>query len=62
MNHHGAKYRDDGSVRIVVAHQNPGVDNWLDTAGHQRGTMCWRWIRADVKPRPNTRVVKVADL
>ncbi len=62
VNHHGAKYRDDGSVRIVVAHQNPGVDNWLDTAGHQRGTMCWRWIRADVKPRPNTRVVKVADL
>jgi hypothetical protein len=62
INHHGAKYRDDGSVRIVVAHENPGVDNWIDTAGHQRGTMCWRWIRADAHPRPSTRLVTLADL
>jgi hypothetical protein len=62
VNHHGARYRPDGSVRIVVAHQDPGVDNWIDTAGHSRGTMCLRWIRADHHPQPTTRVVRVADL
>lgn len=27
-----------GSIRFVIAHRDPGVPNWLDTAGHQRGT------------------------
>ncbi len=58
INHHEAKYRADGSVRLVVAHEDPGVDNWIETAGHRRGTMCWRWIRADRHPEPATRVVK----
>jgi hypothetical protein len=62
VNHHGAKYRNDGSVRIVVAHTDPGIDNWIDTACHRRGTMCLRWIRADAHPQPITRVVKCAEL
>ncbi len=62
LNKHTAVYRDDGSVRIVVAHEDPGVDNWLDTCGHQRGTMCVRWIRARTHPDPRTRVVKRAEL
>jgi hypothetical protein len=61
INDHGAAYRGDGSVRIVVAHDNPGTGNWIDTAGHHRGTMCWRWIRADHHPQPTTRVVKVGE-
>ena len=62
LNKHSATLRDDGSVRVVVAHQDPGVENWIDTCGHDRGTMCWRWIRAESTPQPATRVVKVADL
>jgi hypothetical protein len=62
VNHHGARRRDDGSVRLVVADTNPGADNWIDTAGHRRGTMCWRWIRADAHPQPESRVVKLARL
>ncbi|MFQ5667751.1 MAG: hypothetical protein ACE5I7_15165, partial [Candidatus Binatia bacterium] len=62
VNQHGAKYRPDGSLRIVVAHEDPGADNWLTTAGHRRGTMCWRWVRAAAHPQPATRVVKVGAL
>ncbi len=62
VNKHTARYRSDGSVRIVVAHEDPGVDNWIDTAGHSQGTMCFRWIRADAQPQPQTRVVKVSEL
>jgi hypothetical protein len=62
LNKHSAKRRKDGSVRIIVAHTNPGVDNWLDPCGHDRGTMCWRWIRPKRRVTPETRVVKLADL
>jgi hypothetical protein len=62
VNKHTAHYRDDGSVRLVVAHRDPGVENWIETAGHQQGTMCFRWIRADAHPQPQTRVVKISEL
>lgn len=62
INSHGAKTNADGSVRVVVAHRDPGCDNWLSTAGHHNGTMCWRWVRAQDKPEPATRVVKLSEL
>ncbi|MDX1648574.1 MAG: DUF1214 domain-containing protein, partial [Myxococcota bacterium] len=62
VNKHTAVPESDGSVRVVVAHEDPGHPNWLDTCGHGRGTMCWRWIRAASHPQPRTRVVKAAEL
>ncbi|WP_343599090.1 hypothetical protein [Mycobacterium sp.] len=35
----------DGKVRIVVADQNPGVTNWVETLGHRRGFLQFRWQR-----------------
>ena len=35
----------DGRVRLVVAHADPGVPNWIDTAGHHEGLMSLRWAR-----------------
>lgn len=61
-NKHLAKYRGDGSVRIVVAHQDPAVENWLHTTGHESGTMCFRWIKAKAHPQPRTRVVKLSEV
>lgn len=62
VNSKTAAYRADGSVRIVVAHEDPGVPNWIQTVGHDRGTMCFRWVRAAEHPQPQTRVVKLADV
>ncbi len=62
VNSGGATRRDDGSVRLVVAHSDPGVPNWVDTAGHTRGTMCVRWVRAMTHPEPRCRVVRQAAL
>jgi len=45
-----------------VAHEDPGLPNWLDTAGHTSGTMSFRWIRAEEHPEPATRVVKMREL
>ncbi|MDE0652488.1 MAG: hypothetical protein OXI26_02400 [bacterium] len=57
-NKHLAHCEDDGSVRLIVAHRDPGLPNWIETAGHTSGTMCFRWVRAKEHPQPRTRLVK----
>lgn len=61
-NKHLAEYAADGSVRLIVAHVDPGLPNWLETAGHSFGTMCFRWVRAREHPQPQTRLVKLVEL
>ena len=61
-NKHLAQYEADGSIRLVVAHEDPGLPNWIDTAGHVSGTMCFRWVRAESHPEPRTRVLKLGEL
>lgn len=63
LNCHSAKLEADGSVRFVVAHRDPGVSNWLDTAGHERGTVGVRWVGPNVVDvLPATRVVPISSL
>jgi hypothetical protein len=61
VNRHSATYEADGSVRIVVAHDDPGVPNWISTAGHGHGIMGLRWVRARSHPMPTCRVETVGD-
>jgi hypothetical protein len=58
VNAASAVHEPDGSVRIVVAHADPGLPNWIETAGHRHGTMAVRWINAQEHPRPTCRVVR----
>lgn len=53
---------DDGTCRIVVAHRDPGLPNWLDTEGRPTGHVSWRWIWARTAPTPVATVVPYADL
>jgi hypothetical protein len=45
LNNTQAQTDPDGKVRIVVADQNPGVTNWVETLGHRRGFLQFRWQR-----------------
>jgi hypothetical protein len=45
LNNTQAQADPDGKVRIVVADQNPGVINWVETLGHRRGFLQFRWQR-----------------
>lgn len=38
---------DDGTVRIVIAHRDPGVPNWLTTEGRPFGMVFWRFFLPD---------------
>ena len=57
LNHHQARLDGDGVFRGVIAHEDPGVPNWLDTAGNLRGTLAARFLRADRAPLPRLRAV-----
>jgi len=63
-NKHRARYRGDGSVRIVIAHEDPALPDvdWMDTEGHREGTMTLRWLLAQSTPIPSPRIVKWRDL
>ncbi|WP_168221206.1 DUF1254 domain-containing protein [Actinomadura sp. WMMA1423] len=52
----------DGSVRVVVAGADPGLPNWLDTAGHSEGWVLFRWLLADAPAMPTVERVGLADL
>ena len=63
INNFQAKRSADGAVRIVVAHGDPGVPNWIDTAGHREGLMMLRWARGnDRVPKVDARVVNPRSL
>lgn len=50
----------DGSIELWVAHRDPGHPNWIQTVGHERGTMCFRWVRPEGEPpEPSCEVVKL---
>ena len=53
----------DGSFRIVIADEDPGVPNWLDTEGRPSGSVFWRFFlpEGDIET-PQAEVVKLADL
>jgi hypothetical protein len=43
LNGSQAQLDTDGVIRLVVAHRDPGVPNWLDTGGHREGFLTPRW-------------------
>jgi hypothetical protein len=58
-----AQLEDDGSWRLVISPSDPGVANWISTAGHRRGRIWFRWFLAEAPPeRPRARVVKLSEL
>ena len=65
VNKYTAEYAPDGSVEIVIAHQDPGPDhpNWLNTCGHDQGGMIGRYIGAKNPPKAlAAQVVKFSEL
>lgn len=62
LNQAQAECNQDGSVTLVLSHANPGHNNWLSTAGHSEGTLCFRWVGAQHPVDPEVTVVPLSDL
>lgn len=62
LNKTTARLEPDGRLIMVVAAEDPGFGNWLDTAGHSEGTALLRWAGASDYPLPSARVVKLTEI
>ena len=49
----------DGKIRFVVAHERTNHPNYLETAGHERGFMTFRWVGERETKAPLPRVTRV---
>jgi len=53
----------DGTFRLVLAADDPGVPNWIDTEGRPFGMMFFRFFLPEEEVEtPRCEVVKLADL
>lgn len=62
LNDAQAHVDDDGTIRIVLSHEDPGIQNWLDTTGLPQGLATYRYVRPTKAPAPTAMVVEVADV
>ena len=52
----------DDVVRFVIAHDDPGVHNWLDTQGFSNGNLTYRNLMSQHRARFRTHLVKRAEV
>lgn len=56
----------DGRIRIVVSDRSPGVVNWVETLGHRKGFLQFRWQRVSRElsetDGPRVELVDAADV
>jgi hypothetical protein len=62
LNHRQTRIGADGRVHFVLAHEDPGVPNWLDTMGRRGGLLNFRHFWGSALPTPETRLVPSADV
>jgi hypothetical protein len=62
VNQHTARYESDGSARIVVAAEDPGLGNWIDSGGRHHGTMGLRYNQVVEDVAPTVRVMPLSEL
>jgi len=44
LNRKQTQLEADGSFRMIIAHEDPGVPNWMDTEGRPFGMVYWRFL------------------
>ena len=53
----------DGTFRMIFAHEDPGLPNWIDTEGRPGGTVFWRYFLPEGPiEAPQGTVVKFSEL
>ena len=62
LNQAQASVNDNGSVTLVLTSTDPGCTNWISTAGHSEGTLCFRWVGAEDSVDPQVTVIPVGDI
>jgi hypothetical protein len=62
LNAHLARVDSDGKFRAVISATDPGVPNWLDTAGYREGSITGRLRECSSYPTPVLSKILLADV
>lgn len=62
INSDEVEYEANGSFQVVLCPEDPGVKNWISTAGLNEGHICFRALKSEDVPSISYRVEKIADL
>jgi len=62
LNNHQVTLDPDGFFRIGVAAEDPGMPNWIHTAGHSEGQVAFRALMAEGPLEIKFRVAKISEL
>lgn len=61
-----ARVDPDGKIRLVVSERDPGLTNWIERTGHERGYLQFRWQRLSrdltAEDGPTVEIVTVDEL
>jgi hypothetical protein len=63
LNRAQTRTEPDGTFEMVIAHEDPGVPNWIDTEGRPFGMVFWRFLLPEGPiETPQARVVPFSEL
>ena len=62
MNDSQARLDPDGVLRVVISHQDPGIQNWIALGGCPQGAITYRWNNADSAPVPTLRLMPASEI
>lgn len=62
VNKHTAAYEADGTARLIVAAEDPGFGNWIDTADHLYGAWGLRYNQVVEDLAPTITIIDVDDI
>ena len=62
MNDSQARLDPDGVLRVVISHQDPGIQNWIALGGCPQGAITYRWNNADSAPVPMLRLMPISEI
>ncbi len=62
LNDSQARLDPDGVLRVVVSHQDPGIQNWIALGGCPQGALTYRWNNTDTVPVPSLRLLAMSEV
>lgn len=62
LNGHQVYIDEEGIFRAVISHQDPGIANWLDSAGINKGLATIRFYEPDFIPETTLRRIRFSEL
>ena len=62
MNDSQARLDPDGVLRVVISHEDLGIQNWIALGGCPQGVLTYRWNNADSAPVPTLRLMPMSEI